>query len=68
MKILFFVRENVQKLSEYKVIRGKKLASKVWVLGRLNFSLKVNKRYKLKKIKIRVGFEEKVQNLSEFTV
>ena len=46
----------------------RKFVSKMWVVGCLNFCLKVTKRYKLKKIKILFDVEENVQNLSECTM
>ena len=54
--------ENVQKHSECIVSRGKKIISKVWVVGCLNFCLKVNKIYQMKKWKILFGGGETPQN------
>ena len=44
------------------------MVSKVWVVGCLNFCVKVTKRYELKRNKILFGVEENVQKLSEYTV
>ena len=68
MKLLFGVGKNIQKLSEHTVSRDEKTVPLVWVVGCLNFCLKVTKIYQLKIFEILFGVEENAQKMSECTV